>query len=117
MKGEPMERKFSEIDWNQFTRMMVMETVSESAAGDMIALLRDHVVAIKARADFSAFVNAEILAEEDGRMIVFELTFSNRERLLECHRSREYRQLLTNIMHLLIGDPVIKMFRRFEGGR
>ena len=112
------EEKFSLIEWNQFTRMMVMETVTDRMAGnlsgDILAVLRDHVAVIKSLAGFTS---AEILTEEDGRMVVFQVTFSSRERLMGYHQGREYRQLVTKINHFLIGDPVIKLFRRFEGAR
>ena len=91
-----------------YTRMMIMEAISDEQTKQINGLLDSHT------ADVSGLVSARRLSEQNGRLVVYETTFLTREELFRYHTSRQYRQLVVAIAPLLVGDPVIKLFTSLE---
>ena len=88
-----------------YTRMMIVEANSEKEVEEVIHLMVMYCLKVEAQ--------AQIMSEEDGRMVVLNLTFADGLESGRCGRSAEYRTLLKSIEHFLVGNPVIKHFKSF----
>lgn len=97
---------------SQYTRMMIVEAISDRHTADICNILDAHIA--DAGANLPGFITSQRLSEEGGRMVVFEVTFDTREHLLQYHAGRVHRQMVQAINHLLIGDPVVKVFKRYS---
>ena len=58
------------------------------------------------------FIEARLMIEEGGRLLVVETVFATREDCIRYHSSRAYRRLIATTQHLLVGDFVVKLFRQ-----
>ena len=56
-------------------------------------------------------VRAELMREDGGNMAVILTTWESRDRCLQYHSSRSYRQFVAKTQHLLLGNFVVKLFR------
>ena len=95
-----------------YTRMIIMEAVSEEQARDVRNLLDAHVADCEPCVD--GFVTSQRLSEDGGNMVVLEMTFSARQTALAYGASRRYRSLVQSVQHLLVGAPVVKLFRQYS---
>lgn len=88
-----------------FTRLMVMEAMADDQIPVILRAISDHNQTIAGL----ALVDSRMMAEDGGRMIIFETAWIGQDRLIQYHASRGARQLIAKISHMLVGEPVIKM--------
>ena len=91
-----------------YSRMMIMEAVSEKQVQQAIEILRDHAS--------DCNLDARIERESDGHMVVFQTTHRTHEELVTYHCGRAYRALVVAVSHLLYGEPVVKRFEVVQIG-
>ena len=83
--------------------MMIMEANSGQDASALIKHLKEHV---RRRA-----LAADILIEEDGHMVIFQVPYPYRDALLTYQTTPGYRHLVEGMNQFLLGDPVVKVFK------
>jgi len=96
---------------SEYTRMMIVEAISDEQAREVRNRMDAHVADRRVGED--GYRGSERLSEDGGGMIVFETHWESREAAIRYHSSRGYRQLVAGIQHLLLGDPVVKLFQRY----
>src|SRR5438067_9943857 len=87
-KGEPIMKCY--------THMLISEAVTDDLAKEVIATMQDHV------RDTPGLIDHSILVEEDERMVILIMHWSNRQDFLTYHASRAYRQLIAGTQHMLL---------------
>lgn len=92
-----------------FARMIIGECISEDVIKEFHRALTDHIKLTKAVE--KGFIGADVLQEEDGRMVVVVTKWTTRQACLEHHAARPYRQLVERTAHMLVGDFVVKLFK------
>ena len=89
-----------------YSRMMIMEAVSEKQVQQVVEMLSTHAC--------THGLDARIEREEDGAMVIFQTTHATHEDLVTYHCGRAYRSLVVAVSHLLYGEPVVKRFELVE---
>ena len=92
-----------------YVRMVIGEVATDEAVGEFLNMWNDEAQHIQAE---RGFIEARLLTEEGGRMVVIETVFATRDDCLRYHCSRAYRRLIATTQHLLVGDFVVKLFRQ-----
>lgn len=97
---------------SRYTRMLIVEAISEDATRDINNRLDAHA----ANLPFydAGFVSSQRLTEEDGRMVVFETTWESRADCVRYCTGRAYRQTVKAIEQWVIGGPIVKMFKQYS---
>ena len=92
-----------------YVRMVIGEATTDAAVAEFLHVWDDESQRLQAE---PGFVEARLMTEEGGHMILIETTWEAREACLKYHCSRAYRQLVAKTQHLLVGDFVVKLFRQ-----
>ena len=92
-----------------YVRMVIGETVSDEAVAEFLNIWNDDAQHMQAE---RGFIEARLMIEEGGRMVLVETVFATRDDCLRYHCSRAYRRLIATTQHLLVGDFVVKLFRQ-----
>ena len=92
-----------------YVRMVIGEAVSDEAVAEFLKIWNDDAQDMQAE---RGFIEARLMTEEGGRMVVTETVFATRDDCLRYHCSRAYRRLVAKTQHLLVGDFVVKLFRQ-----
>jgi len=91
-----------------YARMIVGEVLSEDQFRLFRSIFKDEVEPDLQQEP--GFVRAEFLCEDGGNMAVILTTWDSRERCIQYHSSRAYRQFVAKTQHLLLGNFVVKLF-------
>ena len=83
--------------------MMIMEANSEKQTAELVKRLTEHAEAQGLAAD--------VMVDGDGRMVVFQTAHSNHDDLVVYSSTQACRLLMHDMAYLLIGSPVVKVFR------
>ena len=92
-----------------YVRMVIGETVTDEAFAAFLTIWDDEAQHMQAE---RGFIEARLLTEEGGRLLVIETVFATRDACLRYHCSRAYRQFVARTQHLLVGNFVVKLFRQ-----
>lgn len=90
-----------------YTRMMIMEAVSDNDVREITNLLKEHIPVVSV---FEGFSSAQSQSEEAGHLVVFQTHWLTREDCTRYHTTIHYRRLVNAVDHCLIGNPMMKMF-------
>lgn len=93
-----------------YTRLVIGELSSEEQEKAFLDYWRHEMVPQLAAG--LGLGQASLDIEEGGRMVVMTTVWGTREAALRYHASRDYRQFVADTQHMLIGDYVIKFFKR-----
>ena len=93
--------------------LAIAEAIGNEQVRDVVRIVKERGAAI---ADASDFVSFHIDVEDAGTMILITTVWRTREALVKYALSRTYRQLIAATQHLLVGDFVVKVFKR-EGDK
>jgi heme-degrading monooxygenase HmoA len=91
---------------NSYSRMAICEAVADDAVKEIVFRMQDHIQ------ETTGLISHSILVEEGGRMVILITEWPNRQECVTYHASRAYRQLVAATQHVLVGDYVVKLFRR-----
>jgi len=97
------------INQQPYLRMVIGEVYADSLITDFLKIWNDEQTSF---ANEHGFIEARLITEEDGRMIVIETVFTTRDDCLRYHASRAYRQFVAKTQHLFVGSFVVKLFRQ-----
>ena len=92
-----------------YVRMVIGEATTDAAVAEFLKTWNYESQHMQAE---PGFIEARLMTEEGGYMILIETTWETREACLKYHCSRAYRQLVAKTQHLLVGDFVVKLFRQ-----
>jgi heme-degrading monooxygenase HmoA len=95
-----------------YARMVIGEALSDEQIGEFSRIYQSDVLPDLARE--SGFVSASLMVEEGGNMAVSLTLWKSREDCLRYHSSRSYRQFVAKTQHLLAGNFVVKIFKKWE---
>lgn len=90
--------------------MVIGEAFSDETVQQVVKAIQEHLNGIQ-NGDLVAY---QVLVEEGGAMIVLTTTWKDREACLRYHASRQYRRLVEQTGHLLVGDFVVKLFKAVD---
>ena len=99
------------MNQSQYTRMVIGETMTDDGARELCNLMDEHVAGMRQE---DGFITSQRLWEDGGRMVVLEVTFATREACIRYHTGRSYRQFVQKTQHMLVGDFVVKLFKRYS---
>lgn len=99
------------MNQSQFTRMVIGETMTDDGAKELCNLVDEHVADMRQE---DGFITSQRLWEDGGRMVILEVTFETREACIRYHTGRSYRQFVQKTQHMLVGDFVVKLFKRYS---
>ena len=98
------------INQQPYVRMVIGETATDEAVAEFLTIWTEQVEPLLPSE--RGFIESRVLTEEGGRMVVIETVFATRDDCLRYHCSRVYRRFVAKTQHLLVGDFVVKLFRR-----
>jgi quinol monooxygenase YgiN len=89
--------------------LAITEAVGDEQVREVLRIIRERTAAI---ADTPDFVSLHVDVEDSGTMILITTVWRTREALISYASSRLYRQIIAATQHLLVGDFVVKVFKR-----
>ena len=92
-----------------YVRLVIGEAETDEALSEFQKIWNDEQTSI---AREGGFIDARLLTEEGGRMIVIETVFATRDDCLRHHCARAYRRFVARTQYLLIGSFVTKLFQQ-----
>ena len=92
-----------------YVRLVIGEAETDEALSEFQKIWNDEQTSI---AREGGFIDARLLTEEGGRMIVIETVFATRDDCLRHHCARAYRRFVARTQYLLIGSFVTKLFKQ-----
>ena len=92
-----------------YVRLVIGEAETDEALSEFQKIWNDEQTSI---AREGGFIEARLMTEEDGRMVLIETVFATRDDCLRHHCSRAYRQFVAKTQHLLVGSFVVKLFKQ-----
>ena len=92
-----------------YARMVIGEAVSDDQLRQFSSIYKEEIEPELKKEP--GFVSTEFLLEDGGNMAVIVTAWESRERCLQYHSSRSYRQFVAKTQHFLLGNFVVKLFR------
>jgi len=92
-----------------YVRLVIGEVYADSMVSEFLKIWNDEQTSI---AREGGFIDARLLTEEGGRMIVIETVFATRDDCLRHHCAPAYRRFVARTQYLLIGSFVTRLFQQ-----
>ena len=97
------------INQQPYIRMVIGEAETDEALSEFQKIWNDEQISI---AREGGFIEARLMTEEDGRIVVIETVFATRDDCLRHHCAPAYRRFVARTQYLLIGSFVTKLFKQ-----
>ena len=97
------------INQQPYVRLVIGEAETDEALSEFQKIWNDEQTSI---AREGGFIDARLLTEEDGRIVVIETVFATRDDCMRHHCAPAYRHFVARTQYLLIGSFVTKLFKQ-----
>ena len=92
-----------------YVRMVIGVAVSDDQLRQFRSIFKEEIEPdLKKR---PGVVGTEFMWEDGGNMVIILTTWDSRDRCLQYHSSRAYRQFVAKTQHVVLGNFVVKLFR------
>ena len=97
------------INQQPYIRMVIGEAETDEALSEFQKIWNDEQTSI---AREGGFIEARLMTEEGGRLVVIETVFATRDDCLRHHCAPAYRRFVARTQYLLIGSFVTRLFQQ-----
>ena len=97
------------INQQPYIRMVIGELVTDEAVAEFVRIWNDEAQHMHAE---GGLIEARLMTEEDGRIVVIETVFATRDDCLRHHCAPAYRRFVARTQYLLIGSFVTRLFKQ-----
>jgi len=97
------------INQQPYVRLVIGEAETDEALSEFQKIWNDEQTSI---AREGGFIEARLMTEEGGRLVVIETVFATRDDCLRHHCAPAYRRFVARTQYLLIGSFVTRLFQQ-----
>ena len=97
------------INQQPYVRLVIGEAETDEALSEFQKIWNDEQTSI---AREGGFIEARLMTEEGGPLVVIETVFATRDDCLRHHCAPAYRRFVARTQYLLIGSFVTKLFKQ-----